>query len=69
VVKNIFGPGREEIIGLYRKLQNERFLSQFAGLAFTKYEQDNSIKESKMDGAYSTHRRDENYINIFVGRP
>jgi hypothetical protein len=40
------------------------FLSQFAGLAFTKYEQ-----ESKMDGAYSTHRRDENYINILVGKP
>jgi len=60
VLRRIFGPKREEVAGGWRILHNEELNNFYASPNIIRV-----IKEDEMYGAYSTHGRDEKYIQNF----
>jgi hypothetical protein len=61
----IFGPKREEVAGDWRRLHNEELHNLYASPHIIRAIK---IKEYEMDGAYSTHRRDEKCLQNFSRR-
>jgi hypothetical protein len=66
VLRRIFGPKSDEIIGGWRKLYNEELHNFHASPNIINNCQ---VKEYEMGRACSTHRRDKECIQDFVGKP
>jgi hypothetical protein len=56
VLRRIFGPKKEEVVGGCRRLHNEQLHKLYAS------QKGNKIKEDEMGGAYSAHGRDEKFM-------
>jgi hypothetical protein len=56
VLRRIFGPKIDEVMGVWRKLHNEELV------LFAIYNQNDQVKEDEMDRACRTYRGEEGYI-------
>jgi hypothetical protein len=60
VLRRIFGPKRDEIIGEWRKLQTEGVHNLYSYyIIIFRYYQTDQIKESEVGGACGTHEREK----------
>jgi len=60
VLRRIFGPKRNEVIGAWRKLHNEELL--------TKYYAGDQIEKNEMGGACNTYGRMKGVYGVLVGK-
>jgi hypothetical protein len=63
VLRRIFGPKREEVMGEWRKLHSEELHNLYSSPDIIR-----QVKENEVGGAHSTHGRGQKSVQGFGGK-